>query len=150
MEKRGGNAVTPGLATITVVAGLLRRAGAVLVCQRRQDAAFALRWEFPGGKVEAGETCQEGLRRELQEELGIEADIGPEVHRTRHEYPGHYRVELIFYAVTAFTGTPCNYAFEQIRWALPAHLVLADFLEGDAELITLLQQGRLLLPPCRE
>jgi 8-oxo-dGTP diphosphatase len=116
------------------------------VCQRRRDAAFALRWEFPGGKVESGETCQEGLCRELWEELGIEANIGPEVHRTQHEYPGHYCVRLIFYAITTFTGTPCNYAFEQIRWALPAHLAMADFLEGDAELIALLQQGHLLLP----
>jgi mutator protein MutT len=148
--KSGRNAVTPGLSTITVVAGLLQHAGAVLVCQRRRDAAFALRWEFPGGKVEPGETCQEGLRRELREELGIEADIGLEVHRTRHDYPGHYRVELIFYAVTAFAGTPCNYAFEQICWAIPAQLVPADFLEGDAELIVLLQQGRLPLPQFQE
>jgi mutator protein MutT len=135
------------LSTITVVAGLLQCAGTVLVCQRRRDAAFALRWEFPGGKVEPGETCQEGLRRELREELGIEAAIGPEIHRTRHEYSGHYCVELIFYAVPTFVGTPWNYAFEQIRWALPAHLVMADFLEGDAELIALLQQGRLPLSP---
>jgi len=127
---------------ITVVAGLLQRDGEVLVCQRHRHGAFALRWEFPGGKVEPGESCQDGLRRELREELGIESDIGPEVYRTRHDYPGKYTVELIFYHVTAFIGTPCNHAFEQICWALPAHLSTADFLEGDAELLTLLKQGQ--------
>jgi 8-oxo-dGTP diphosphatase len=142
--------MTPVSPVITVVAGLMQRAGEVLVCQRHRDGAFALRWEFPGGKVEAGETCQDGLRRELREELGIEADIGPEAYRTRHDYPGTYTVELIFYYVTAFTGTPCNHAFEQIRWAVPAHLPVDDFLEGDAELLTLLKQGRLPLPQSQE
>lgn len=133
------------LPTITVVAGLLYHHGTLLVCQRRRGKAFALKWEFPGGKVEPGETYEAGLRRELREELGIEAHIGPERYRTRHHYPGQYTVELIFYEVTTFQGAPQNHAFEQIRWAEPASLPALDFLEGDAELITLLSQGQ--LPP---
>jgi 8-oxo-dGTP diphosphatase len=90
--------------TITVVAGLIQQGGRLLVCQRRRDGAFALKWEFPGGKVEPGETYENGLRRELREELGIEAHIGPEAYRTRHDYPGKYTVELLFYHVVDFSG----------------------------------------------
>lgn len=131
--------------TITVVAGLIQQSGRLLVCQRRRDGAFALQWEFPGGKVEPGETYENGLRRELREELGIEAHIGPEAYRTRHDYPGKYTVELLFYHVVDFSGALHNHAFEDIRWAYPADLPTFDFLEGDAELITLLSQGQLPL-----
>ena len=137
------------LPTIRVVAGLMQRHGAVLICQRRHDGAFPLKWEFPGGKIEPGETDADSLRRELREELGIEAEIGPEVYRTRHEYPGQYTVELVFYRVSAFQGVLHNYAFEQVRWENPARLLSYDFLEGDAELIRLLRQGK-LLPRKRE
>lgn len=132
--------------TITVVAGLIQQDGAVLICQRRRDGAFPLRWEFPGGKVEPGETAEASLRRELREELGIEAELGAELYRTRHDYPGVYTVELIFYAVRAFHGALHHHTFEQVRWEAPAHLARFDFLEGDAELITLLNRGQLLLP----
>jgi 8-oxo-dGTP diphosphatase len=131
--------------TIMVVAGLIQQGGKLLICQRRRDGAFALKWEFPGGKVEAGETYENGLRRELREELGIEARIGPEAYSTRHDYPGKYAVELMFYHVVEFSGMLDNYAFEQIRWAVPADLSTYDFLEGDAELIALLSQGKLPL-----
>ena len=85
------------------------------------------------------------MRRELREELGIDANIGAERYRTRHHYPEKYIVELIFYDVLAFRGTPQNHAFEQIRWVNPASLPTFDFLEGDAELIRLLSQNA--LPP---
>jgi 8-oxo-dGTP diphosphatase len=118
----------------------------LLICQRRRDGAFPLKWEFPGGKVESGETAPAGLCRELREELGIEAEIGVELYRTRHDYPGLYTVELLFYHVPAFCGTPQNYAFAQVRWEPPAHLLAFDFLAGDAEVIRLLQAGELSLP----
>jgi 8-oxo-dGTP diphosphatase len=136
--------------TITVVAGLIQQGGKLLICQRRRDGAFALKWEFPGGKVEAGETYEDGLRRELREELGIEAHIGPEAYGTRHDYPGKYTVELKFYHVVDFSGTVDNYAFEQLCWAVPADLPTYDFLEGDAELISLLSQGQLPLLQSQE
>ena len=136
--------------TITVVAGLIQKDGQLLVCQRRRDGAFALQWEFPGGKVEPGETYENGLRRELHEELGIAAHIGPEAYRTRHDYPGKYTVELVFYHVVDFSGTPQNQAFEEIRWAHPADLPSFDFLEGDAELISRLSQGQLPLLQSQE
>jgi 8-oxo-dGTP diphosphatase len=131
---------------ITVAAGLIQRHGALLICQRRRDGAFPLQWEFPGGKIEPGETVEAGLRRELREELGIEAEIGVELYCTRHDYPGVYVVELHFYHVRAYYGTLHNHAFEQVRWEVLARLPHCDFLAGDAELIVLLQQGKLLLP----
>ncbi len=137
----------PALPTLTVVAGLIPCRGNVLICQRRHDAAFPLKWEFPGGKIEPGETLAAGLRRELREELGIEADIGPEVYRTRHRYPDAYTVDLVFFYVPRFGGTVQNHAFEQIRWEAPSRLATFDFLDGDAELISLLRDGRLQVPP---
>jgi 8-oxo-dGTP diphosphatase len=127
--------MSSSLPNITVVAGLICRAGQWLVCQRRRDADFALKWEFPGGKVKPGEGLEAGLRRELHEELGIDTDIGPARYRTRHHYPEQYAVELIFYDIRAFRGTPQNHVFEQIRWVPLDVLPTLDFLEGDAELI---------------
>lgn len=59
-----------------VVAAIIERGGLVLVCRRREDGAHPLKWEFPGGKVELGESPEDALRRELREELGIAAEIG--------------------------------------------------------------------------
>ena len=135
------------LPALTVVAGLIQRDGALLVCQRRRDAAFALQWEFPGGKLETGESSKAALRRELEEELGVVAKIGAELYRTKHDYPGVYEVLLVFHHVTRFSGEPHNYAFEQIRWVEPRGLPAFDFLEGDAELIGLLNRGEIDVPP---
>ena len=135
--------MSASLPIITVVAGLVRQGGTLLICQRRRGDAFELKWEFPGGKIEPGEAYEEGLRRELHEELGIDAHIGPERYRTRHHYPEKFTVELIFFDVTEFEGTPHNHAFEQIRWADPASLPTFDFLDGDTELITRLSQNTL-------
>jgi len=131
--------MSSSIPTITVVAGLIHQAGQWLVCQRRRDASFALKWEFPGGKVKPGEALEAALRRELREELSIDTDIGPERYRTRHHYPQHYTVELIFFEVIAFQGTPQNHVFEQIRWVSLDVLPTLNFLEGDAELIVLLR-----------
>ena len=139
--------MSAALPTLTVVAGLIRRHGDLLICQRRRDAAFALQWEFPGGKLEAGESSAAALRRELAEELGIVADIGAELYRTRHDYPGLYSVKLVFHHVVRFSGDLRNVAFEQIRWAAPAQLPAFDFLAGDAELIGLLNRGEVAVPP---
>jgi len=128
---------------VKVTAGIIRDGGTVLVCQRRRGAAFELKWEFPGGKVEDGEDPQACLARELREELGIEATIGPEVYRTWHRYANGFAVELLFYRVTGFRGVAENRAFESIRWAAPADLGGFDFLEADREMVALLGEGRL-------
>ena len=103
-------------AAIRVVAGLMQHHGTVLICQRQRHGAFPRQWEFPGGKVEPGETPEHGLRRQLHEELDIEVQVGAALYRTRHVYPGTYTVELTFYHVAAFAGHLQNLAFEDIRW----------------------------------
>jgi 8-oxo-dGTP diphosphatase len=128
---------------MTVVAAIVLRNARLLVCQRRRDAAFPLKWEFPGGKACAEETPEQALARELAEELGVEARIGREVYRTRHRYPElPEELDLRFFAAT-LAGEPRNLAFEQIAWDAPESLVARDFLPADRELVALLAAGAL-------
>jgi 8-oxo-dGTP diphosphatase len=122
-------------APLLVSAAVIYRDGKVLVGQRRRDARHALKWEFPGGKVEPGELPQQALVRELREELEIDAVIGSELARYRHEYPNGSRVDLLFFRVDKFTGEPVPRVFEQIRWAEPETLLSIDFLEGDLDFV---------------
>ncbi len=129
---------------ITVAAGILMRDGRILVCQRKRDGAFPLKWEFPGGKVEAGEDVQACLIRELREELAIEADIGSEVCRLQHTYPNGFSVQLVFFQIVAYAGELTNNAFEQVLWADRGELTRFDFLEADVPLVSKLARGELL------
>ena len=115
----------------TVVAGIVERGDEILICQRRADQAHALKWEFPGGKVEAGESPGEALRRELREELGIEAEPGTEITRYEFAYPGKNAILLIFFRVTGWRGEVENRIFLEIVWARRERLQEFDFLEGD-------------------
>ena len=119
----------------TVVAGLIRRGGRILICQRAAAQAHALKWEFPGGKVEAGESPPQALRRELEEELAVRARVGDEVERYEFRYAGKSAILLIFYAVTDFAGEPRNCVFEEMRWVAPGELPGFDFLEGDVDFV---------------
>ena len=83
---------------ISVVAALMERDGRLLICQRRKDDVFPLKWEFPGGKIHPDETPPQALARELEEELGVRAVIGPEIYRTKHTYSApHREVDLMFF-----------------------------------------------------
>jgi len=119
----------------TVVAAIIRRGGRILICRRSAAQAHALKWEFPGGKVENGESPPDALCRELREELAVHAQIGAEVERYEFRYPGKSAILLIFYAVTDFAGEPRNCVFEEIRWVAPGELPRFDFLEGDVEFV---------------
>lgn len=121
-----------------VAVGVVTRGGRVLACQRRADARYPLKWEFPGGKIEKGETPPEALARELHEELDIRAVVGEEFFRQEWIYPdglsdprrdGAFRV--LYYYVQSFTGTPLNRVFEQIRWVNLPDLQELDILEGN-------------------
>lgn len=120
---------------ISVVAGLIFRDGRVLVCQRRGDAAFPLKWEFPGGKIESGENAVEALARELKEELTIDVLESAEVSGHVHAYPDGPTVELKFFEILRYSGEVENLVFEQIAWVAPADLPKLDFLDGDKPLI---------------
>lgn len=126
---------------ITVVAALIGRNGKVLICQRKPEQRHPLKWEFPGGKVERGETPTEALERELEEELGIRARTGPEVTRYEYTYEGRDPILLVFYLVSEFSGELQNLVFEQIRWEEAAGLPFYDFVEGDVDFVRRLAAG---------
>ena len=129
---------------ITVTAGILMQQGRVLICQRKRDGVFPLKWEFPGGKVEPGEDFQTCLARELREELAIEAEIGPEICRLHYTYPNGVAVHLVFFRVMSHTGELANHAFAQVRWVEPSQLTDFDFLEADRDLVAELARGEFL------
>jgi len=125
------------LPPLNVVAAVIERHGRILIGQRKRDAPkHALKWEFPGGKVETGETPGEALARELREELAIEAQIGKQIESYEFYYPSSERATcLIFFSVSEFAGEPQNLDFEQIVWAPLKSLPDFDFLEGDVAFV---------------
>jgi 8-oxo-dGTP diphosphatase len=127
-----------------VAAGLIIRGGEVLIGQRRADQPMALQWEFPGGKIEAGESPEQALARELDEELGIRAVIGPRVTHIRHNYRHGGAVDLQFFVVHEFAGEIDNRIFQQVRWTKLEELPSYDFLAADRGLIRDLAAGKLL------
>jgi 8-oxo-dGTP diphosphatase len=130
-----------GRPVIKVVAAVIQRNGKILIGQRRKSDSHGLKWEFPGGKVERGESPAAALARELEEELGIQARIGAEVVRHTYEYPRRATIQLVFYRVTDFGGEPQSIAFEQIVWEKPDRLPSYDFLEGDVQIVNRLAAG---------
>jgi 8-oxo-dGTP diphosphatase len=127
-----------------VVAALILRGDQVLICQRRPDQAMALKWEFPGGKMEAGESPEQALIRELDEELGINATIGTLVAHVRHAYRNGGAVDLQFFAVHQFAGEITNNIFNDLRWCNLRDLPGYDFLAADRGLVRDLAAGKLL------
>ncbi len=135
-----------------VVAALILRDAAgenassteVLVCQRRPDQPMSLKWEFPGGKIELGETAEQALTRELDEELGIAAVIGPRVAQIRHRYRNGGVIDLQFFTVRDFAGELDNRIFNAVQWTPLAALPTYDFLAADLGLIRDLSEGKLL------
>ncbi len=131
------------LQPILVTAGILLDGDRILICQRHHSDRYGLRWEFPGGKVRHGEDLKASLRRELTEELSIEAEVGEEVFRLRHRYPNRY-VEVVFFLVRAYTGTVQNRVFEAVAWAPRGKLHTYNFLEADRELVGRIARGEII------
>ena len=120
---------------LQVVAAILERDGRILIGRRKPGQSHPLQWEFPGGKVEPGETPEQALTRELEEELGIREAAGPEIMRYTYAYPGKNPIELIFYRVTSFLGEPRNLVFHEMCWEPASNLGSFDFVEGDRDFL---------------
>jgi 8-oxo-dGTP diphosphatase len=126
-----------------VAAALILKNGKILICQRTRHQPFPLKWEFPGGKIEPGEQPRGALRRELDEELGVDAKIGDEVTRIQHTYSRGGTVELRFFVVEEFAGEIENRIFKDVRWVARKDLPKFDFLEADAGLVKDIAAGRI-------
>jgi len=135
---------TPGPALRFVAAALILRDGEVLIGQRRTDQPMASLWEFPGGKIEAGESPEQALVRELSEELGIQAQVAAPLTRIRHNYRHGGAVDLRFFTVREFSGEIQNHIYQQVRWVRLADLPSYEFLAADRGLIRDLAAGKLL------
>jgi 8-oxo-dGTP diphosphatase len=125
-----------------VVAAVIEKNGKLLVCQRTRHQTMPLKWEFPGGKIEEGEQPRDALRRELEEELGIQAQVGDEIARIQHAYPNGALVELRFFLVREYEGEMENRIFRDVQWAWPKDLGSYDFLEADESLVKDLSAGK--------
>ena len=140
----GSKSRPPAPALRFVAAALIVREREVLIGQRRADQPMGSLWEFPGGKIEPGESPQQALARELTEELGIRAEVGPAVTRIRHHYRRGGAVDLQFFAVREFSGEIDNKIYKQVRWVKLEDLPSYDFLAADRGLIKDLAAGKLL------
>jgi 8-oxo-dGTP diphosphatase len=119
-----------------VVAAVIERDGKVLIGRRRPGARHhPLKWEFPGGKVEPGEEPRAALARELEEELGIHAEIGDEIESFPYQYLGRTPILLRFFAVRGFAGEIENREFAEIVWEEKGSLPGYDFLDGDVRFV---------------
>lgn len=131
-----------------VVAALIVRGDGdgreVLICQRRPDQPMGSKWEFPGGKIEPGETPEAALARELNEELGIDATIGAHLTTIRHNYRNGAAIEIQFFTVPGFSGELQNRIFQAMQWSPFSRLPEFDFLTADLNLIRDLAAGKLL------
>ncbi len=127
-----------------VSVGVLFKRGTILACRRKDSARYGRKWEFPGGKIEPGESAREALDRELHEELAIRVVEASLFHRQEWVYPasatdredGVFRVH--YFTVSEFEGEPQNLAFSEIRWVTVEELQALDTLEGNGEVIALL------------
>jgi mutator protein MutT len=118
---------------IVVSAAVIERDGRFLLTRRLTGTHLAGRWEFPGGKCESAETLEEGLRRELDEELGVDVEIGDEIFEIAHEYPG--RLVHLHFFTCRLRGEPHPRLGQEMRWIPRGELTKLAFPEADRALI---------------
>ena len=122
-----------------VAAALYDAADRILIAERPQGKHMAGHWEFPGGKVGAGEAEASALERELREELGIRIQAAHALMRVRHDYPD-VSVELSLWVIERYAGTPQGLEGQRLRWVTPGELRQAGILEADRPFIEALER----------
>ena len=128
-------------ALVVTCAVIVDAAGRVLAALRPRGKSLGGKWEFPGGKMEAGETGEECLRRELFEELGIHPGSIEPYHHQQHSYADSGAFDVTYYLVASFTGTLINRVFESTAWVPISQLGNYDILEGNMDVISKLLAG---------
>lgn len=118
---------------ITVVAGLIREGDRILICQRPAGKARGLLWEFPGGKVEAGESKEAALIRECREELGVTLNVGDVYAELTHEYPD-MTVRLTLFEARIAEGVPRRIEHADVKWIKPEEITEYPFCPADKEI----------------
>ncbi len=133
------HAIPSARRVVNVVAAVIERDTPggleILIGQRKPNGRHPHKWEFPGGKVEPGETARDALARELREELAINAKVGEEIEQYDFTYDGIKITHLYFFRVTEFEGELANLDFARIAWVPRERLPEYDFLEGDVEFV---------------
>ncbi|MBL9205412.1 MAG: (deoxy)nucleoside triphosphate pyrophosphohydrolase [Opitutaceae bacterium] len=126
----------PSSPPLSVVCALIERKGRVLIAQRPPHKHLALVWEFPGGKIEAGETAPEAVRREIREELRCEIRVGDPLPSAVHTYPT-VTIELIPFLATLDEDSDLPHPVEHcaIKWVLPEELALHDLAPADLPVV---------------
>ena len=119
---------------VDVVAALIRDGERFLICKRPAHKARALMWEFPGGKVEAGESPQDALIRECMEELDVTLDVGKLYMQVTHEYPD-IQIRLSLYEAVIASGELCSKEHEALCWILPREIPDYEFCPADVDII---------------
>ena len=125
-------------APLEVAAAMLTRGQTVLLCRRPEGKARALQWEFPGGKLEPGETGEQALARECREELGAEVHVGPRVDELVFDYPD-LSVHLTLYQAEPLTE-PRALEHSALDWVGPAGLERYDLCPADRRFVPAVQQ----------
>lgn len=126
-------------AVVDVAAGLVFRNGRLLITQRPAGSHLAGMWEFPGGKLQPGESWEVALRRELQEELGFVASVGPLYQEITHAYPER-TVRLRFHLCRVASGEPSPIECADLAWVDRNRLAEYPFPPADAQLLARLHQ----------
>lgn len=124
---------------IVVAAGIVSRNGKIMLCQRRPGDRLALKWEFPGGKLEPGETPQQALERELREELAIETCTG-RIFDVHHDTASGREILVLFFRSELLSGEPQTLECNAIAWADPANLTQYDLAPADLKVARLLAE----------
>ena len=120
--------------TILVTGAIIQNDNNFLIGRRGKDEKSAGMWEFPGGKLEQGESPKECIKRELKEELNIDAEIGELFFSYTYNYP-HVSYELYFFKVNSFFGEPVKSVHDKLKWEKLKNFYKYDFLPGDGPLI---------------
>ena len=119
---------------INVVAGIIINQNKILIGKRKDKDIGGGKWEFPGGKIEVGETNSEALERELYEELGISVKIGKELMNYEHMFKTTI-YNISFMEIIEYKGEICNNAHSEIKWVRFSNLLEYDFISGDDRFI---------------